>query len=128
MGIKRLTHMAQMFGHCSTAAANNLCAAIARHHGVVAHQRGRAVIVDVAIDIFRDARVALGNDRAAVALRRKAQIITPKDASRIAYELGIGPGDRVLESGIGSGAATMALAWNVGHAGRGRKTTLGRAR
>ena len=47
-------------------------------------------------------------------LRRKAQIITPKDASRIAYELGIGPGDRVLESGIGSGAATMALAWNVG--------------
>ena len=31
-------------------------------------------------------------------LRRKAQIITPKDASRIAYELGIGPGDRVLES------------------------------
>lgn len=51
-------------------------------------------------------------------LRRKAQIITPKDASRIAYELGIGPGDRVLESGIGSGAATMALAWNVGDTGR----------
>ena len=42
-------------------------------------------------------------------LRRKAQIIQPKDASRIAFELGIGPGDRVLESGIGSGAATMAL-------------------
>ncbi len=42
-------------------------------------------------------------------LRRKAQIIQPKDASRIAYELGVGPGDRVLESGIGSGAATMAL-------------------
>lgn len=42
-------------------------------------------------------------------LRRKAQIIQPKDASRIAFELGVGPGDRVLESGIGSGAATMAL-------------------
>ncbi len=42
-------------------------------------------------------------------LRRKAQIIQPKDASRIVYELGVGPGDRVLESGIGSGAATMAL-------------------
>ena len=47
-------------------------------------------------------------------LRRKAQIITPKDASRIVYELGVGAGDRVLESGIGSGAATMALAWAVG--------------
>lgn len=42
-------------------------------------------------------------------LRRKAQIIQPKDSSRIAYELGVGPGDRVLESGIGSGAATLAL-------------------
>ncbi len=42
-------------------------------------------------------------------LRRKAQIIQPKDSSRIVYELGIGPGDRVLESGIGSGAATLAL-------------------
>lgn len=42
-------------------------------------------------------------------LRRKAQIIQPKDASRIVFELGVGPGDRVLESGIGSGAATMAL-------------------
>ncbi len=51
-------------------------------------------------------------------LRRKAQIILPKDASRIVYELGIGPGDRVLESGVGSGAATMALAWQVGDAGR----------
>ncbi|MGB0652006.1 MAG: tRNA (adenine-N1)-methyltransferase [Thermoplasmatota archaeon] len=42
-------------------------------------------------------------------LRRKAQIITPKDASRIVYELGLAPGHHVLESGIGSGAATLAL-------------------
>lgn len=50
-------------------------------------------------------------------LRRKAQIIQPKDASRIVYEMGIGPGDRVLESGIGSGAATMALLHAVGPGG-----------
>ena len=49
---------------------------------------------------------------------RKAQIVTPKDASRILWETGIGPGDRVLESGIGSAALTTALAWAVGAAGR----------
>jgi tRNA (adenine57-N1/adenine58-N1)-methyltransferase catalytic subunit len=49
---------------------------------------------------------------------RKAQIVTPKDASRILYETGIGPGDRVLESGIGSAALTVALAWAVGEQGR----------
>jgi tRNA (adenine57-N1/adenine58-N1)-methyltransferase len=51
-------------------------------------------------------------------LQRKAQIITPKDASRIVFELGVGPGDKVLESGIGSGAATMPLAWAVGATGQ----------
>lgn len=45
----------------------------------------------------------------AATLERKAQIILPKDASRIVFELGLAPGDRVLESGIGSGAATLAL-------------------
>lgn len=47
-------------------------------------------------------------------LRRKAQIITPKDASRIVFELGLQDGDHVLESGVGSGAATMSLAVAVG--------------
>lgn len=51
-------------------------------------------------------------------VRRKAQIIGAKDASRIVFELGVGPGDRVLESGIGSGATTMVLAHAVGGAGR----------
>lgn len=51
-------------------------------------------------------------------LRRKAQIILPKDASRIAFELGLGPGAKVLESGVGSGAATTVLAHAVGPTGR----------
>lgn len=50
-------------------------------------------------------------------LLRKAQIITPKDASRIVWELGVGAGSRVLESGIGSGAVTLPLLWAVGPAG-----------
>ncbi len=51
-------------------------------------------------------------------VRRKAQTIGAKDVSRIVFELGIGPGDRVLESGIGSGAATMVLASAVGANGK----------
>lgn len=51
-------------------------------------------------------------------IQRKAQIITPKDASRIVFELGVGEGDRVLESGIGSGAATLPLCWAVGPTGK----------
>ena len=51
-------------------------------------------------------------------LQRKAQIITPKDLGRVLIELGVGPGDRVFESGIGSGAATTGLAWMVGDGGK----------
>lgn len=54
----------------------------------------------------------------AATVARKAQIITPKDASRIAFELGLAPGDRVFECGIGSAAATVSLAWAVGDRGR----------
>ncbi|MES2155353.1 MAG: tRNA (adenine-N1)-methyltransferase [bacterium] len=54
----------------------------------------------------------------ATTIARKAQIITPKDASRIIFELGIGAGDRVFESGVGSGAATVSLCWAVGAEGQ----------
>lgn len=54
----------------------------------------------------------------AATLARKAQVILPKDASRILFELGIGPGDRVLESGIGSAGLTIPLCWTVGPSGR----------
>ena len=51
-------------------------------------------------------------------LARKAQVILPKDASRIVFELGVGPGSRVLESGIGSAGLTIPLCWAVGPTGR----------
>jgi tRNA (adenine57-N1/adenine58-N1)-methyltransferase len=73
------------------------------------------------IETLGSKRVALlrpGLDDLVSTLQRKAQIITPKDASRIAFELGVGPGDRVFECGIGSGAATMVLLWAVGENGK----------
>jgi tRNA (adenine57-N1/adenine58-N1)-methyltransferase len=50
-------------------------------------------------------------------LRRKAAMILPKDAARLIHGLGVGPGSRVLESGIGTGASCVALAWAVGPTG-----------
>lgn len=51
-------------------------------------------------------------------LARKAQIILPKDASRILYECDVHSGARVVEAGIGSGALTSALAWAIAPTGR----------
>lgn len=52
------------------------------------------------------------------ALNRKAQIVLPKDASRILLECDVRSGARVVEAGIGSGALTSVLAWAVAPAGR----------
>jgi tRNA (adenine57-N1/adenine58-N1)-methyltransferase len=51
-------------------------------------------------------------------LRRKAQIVIPKDAQYLLYLAGIGPGARVAEAGAGSGALTLVLADAVGASGR----------
>jgi len=51
-------------------------------------------------------------------LRRRAQIVTPKDAAYLVYLTGIGPGSRVAEAGSGSGALTLVLAHFVGREGR----------
>jgi tRNA (adenine57-N1/adenine58-N1)-methyltransferase catalytic subunit len=51
-------------------------------------------------------------------VRRKAQIVTPKDAQHLLLLAGVGPGGRVLEAGAGSGALTIVLAATVGSAGR----------
>jgi tRNA (adenine57-N1/adenine58-N1)-methyltransferase len=51
-------------------------------------------------------------------LKRKTQIIYPKEIGYILLKLGIAPGSRVIEAGSGSGALTTALAWFVGDEGR----------
>jgi tRNA (adenine57-N1/adenine58-N1)-methyltransferase len=51
-------------------------------------------------------------------LRRRAQIVTPKDAMHLVYLGGVGPESRVAEAGSGSGALTIVLAHAVGSRGR----------
>jgi tRNA (adenine57-N1/adenine58-N1)-methyltransferase catalytic subunit len=43
-------------------------------------------------------------------VRRKAQIVQPKDAARIVLECDVRAGSRVVEAGVGSAALTIALA------------------
>jgi tRNA (adenine57-N1/adenine58-N1)-methyltransferase len=51
-------------------------------------------------------------------LRRRAQIVTPKDAQYLLFLAGVAPGATVLEVGAGSGALTIVLAESVGPSGR----------
>ncbi len=54
----------------------------------------------------------------ALRVRRKTNIIYPKDAGLILLETGIQAGSRVVEVGTGSGALTLVLARAVGPEGR----------
>ncbi len=51
-------------------------------------------------------------------LPRNTQIMYPKDIGYILVTMGIGPGQRVMEAGSGSGSMTIALAHAVGAEGR----------
>ncbi len=51
-------------------------------------------------------------------LPRATQILYPKDIGFILVNMGIGPGQKVLEAGTGSGGMTIALACAVGAQGR----------
>ena len=51
-------------------------------------------------------------------LKRNTQILYPKDIGFILLTMGIGPGQKVIEAGTGSGAMTIALSYAVGTEGR----------
>lgn len=51
-------------------------------------------------------------------LPRTTQILYPKDIGFILVTMGVGPGQRVMEAGTGSGSMTTALAYAVGNEGR----------
>lgn len=49
---------------------------------------------------------------------RTTQIMYPKDIGFILVTMGVGPGQKILEAGTGSGSMTTALAYAVGNEGR----------
>jgi tRNA (adenine57-N1/adenine58-N1)-methyltransferase catalytic subunit len=49
---------------------------------------------------------------------RTTQILYPKDIGFILVYMGVGPGQKVMEAGTGSGSMTTALAYAVGDEGR----------
>jgi tRNA (adenine57-N1/adenine58-N1)-methyltransferase len=51
-------------------------------------------------------------------LKRRSQIIFPKDLGLILLKLSVEPGQQVIEAGTGSGALTLALARAVGPTGQ----------
>lgn len=51
-------------------------------------------------------------------IKRRAQIIYPKDIAWICLKLGAGPGKTIFEAGCGSGGLTLALSWFCGPTGR----------
>lgn len=51
-------------------------------------------------------------------VRRRAQIVVPKDAAFIVFNCDLGSGDLVVEGGSGSGALTVAMAHAVRPGGR----------
>lgn len=51
-------------------------------------------------------------------LPRTTQILYPKDIGFILVTMGVGPGEKVMEAGTGSGSMTTALAYAVGSEGR----------
>ncbi len=82
------------------------------HAGVLAHEDlvGRPEGIDVSTtkgQRFRAFRPTLSDY--VLAMPRGAQVIYPKDLGPMLLLADIGPGDRVLESGVGSGALSMAM-------------------
>jgi tRNA (adenine57-N1/adenine58-N1)-methyltransferase len=90
------------------------------HTGVLAHDEVIGRPEGVTVRTTRGARLIAVRPRLAdyvVKMPRGAQVIYPKDLGPIMMLADVFPGARVLESGVGSGALTMALLRAVGASG-----------
>jgi tRNA (adenine57-N1/adenine58-N1)-methyltransferase len=84
------------------------------HHDIVGNEEGSALRTSLGVRV-----VAVRPTLAEYVLKmpRGAQVIYPKDLGPILMLADVFPGARVLESGVGSGALTMALLRAVGSIG-----------
>ena len=91
------------------------------HHGIVAHDDligqpwGRRVKSHLGSTFVL---LRPSTDDLIRHIKRRSQIVYPKDAGYILLKLGIRPGCRVIEAGTGSGGMTLALAQAVMPTGR----------
>src|SRR5215216_7955951 len=91
------------------------------HRGVILHdeligkQWGTQVFSHIGSPFFL-LQPSLGD--LLIDLPRTTQILYPKDIGFIFVTLGIGPGQKVMEAGTGSGSMTTALAYAMGPDGR----------
>lgn len=91
------------------------------HHGIIKHDdvvgqnEGAKILTHMNIT-FVAVRPTLVQRM--MKIKRQTQIIYPKEAARLALELGVKPGSRVIEMGGGSGSLTLMLATLVRPAGR----------
>ena len=91
------------------------------HRGVIMHdeligkQWGTQVFSHIGSPFFL-LQPSLGD--LLIDLPRTTQILYPKDIGFIFVTMGIGPGQKVMEAGTGSGSMTIALAYAVGPEGR----------
>ncbi len=90
------------------------------HHGVLAHDEligqplGACVYTHLGIPYYL---LRPTTEELVRHLRRRSQIIFPKDAGYIILRLGVAPGSVVVEAGTGSGGLCLALATMVGDDG-----------
>jgi tRNA (adenine57-N1/adenine58-N1)-methyltransferase len=97
-------------------------------HETLHHHQGAVQHRDV-IGQYEGVRVRSSQGRLFTAVRprlidailempRRSGIVYPKDASHLLAWADVAPGQRVLESGVGSGALTLALLRAVGDGGQ----------
>jgi tRNA (adenine57-N1/adenine58-N1)-methyltransferase len=81
---------------------------------VVGMEYGSAITIgDVSLKVLPPSNLDVFHN-----IKRKAQVITPKDAAQIIFRGSIHSGDIVVEGGSGSGALTIWLAWTVAPDGK----------